>query len=156
MTTAIDTNILLDILIPDPAFVEASIQKLERSADKGKLIICDIVYTELASQFDRIFELNKFLSDTKIELVYSNKHTLFEASRFWNSYLKKKSTQRYYCPQCGKQINQKCGNCNYPLTLPRRALNDFIIGAHAMAFADYFITRDRGFYRKYFKDLQII
>ena len=68
MITAIDTNILLDLLIPNQSFVDSSIRKLENNSAKGNLIICDIVYTELASQFDRLTDLNKFLSDTKIEV----------------------------------------------------------------------------------------
>jgi predicted nucleic acid-binding protein len=37
-----------------------------------------------------------------------------------------------------------------------RIITDFLIGAHAMAKAERFMTRDRGFYQSYFPDLHII
>ena len=37
-----------------------------------------------------------------------------------------------------------------------RLIADFFIGAHAQRRGDRLVTRDRGFYRRYFTDLQII
>ena len=43
MQSALDTNILLDILIPNQLFVKTSLKKLETAAQEGKLIISEIV-----------------------------------------------------------------------------------------------------------------
>ncbi|MBN2710619.1 MAG: PIN domain-containing protein [Calditrichaceae bacterium] len=155
MITAIDTNILLDILIPNQEFLESSLSKLEECAGEGNLIICEHVYTELACQFNNAMEINRFLQDTKIEVKFSDIETFYEASLLWKSYQAKISRQ-YYCPNCGKQVDTICSHCNYPLNMPRRVLNDFIIGSHARRFADVFLTRDRGFYRNYFKQIKMI
>jgi hypothetical protein len=51
MITAVDTNILLDILLPDESFYEASVLALEGAASSGSLVICDLVYAELCIHF---------------------------------------------------------------------------------------------------------
>ena len=43
MITAIDTNILLDVLVPNEKFCDASIQALEEAASSGSLVVCDLV-----------------------------------------------------------------------------------------------------------------
>ena len=51
MITAVDTNIFLDLLIPNARFVDSSKAKLEKAHGEGELIVCEVVWAELASQF---------------------------------------------------------------------------------------------------------
>jgi predicted nucleic acid-binding protein len=37
----------------------------------------------------------------------------------------------------------------------KRIITDFLIGAHAMTKADRFLSRDRGFYGKFFPEIQL-
>jgi predicted nucleic-acid-binding protein len=49
MITAIDSNVLFDILAPDPEYFALSSQAVEDAANAGSLVICDLVYVELCS-----------------------------------------------------------------------------------------------------------
>ena len=63
MISAVDTNILLDILIPDEAYFKSSKALLDEYLEMGQLIICETVYTELASQFPSEKELREFAGE---------------------------------------------------------------------------------------------
>lgn len=154
MITAIDTNILLDILIPDEIHSLQSKELLDRYAEKGQLIICELVYAELAAQFTSAKELKDFLTDTGIRLISSGESSLYAAGERWIKYLRSK--QRFMeCANCGTRADFLCPKCKQPLACRQRILSDFIIGAHAMVHAEALLTRDRGFYRTYFKNLKI-
>ncbi|MFO7962813.1 MAG: type II toxin-antitoxin system VapC family toxin [Desulfobacterales bacterium] len=128
MITFVDTNILLDVFLPDPKWGNPSREMLEQAYDEGSLIINPIVYAELAPQF-----LEKKLLDTTLEtlgirLVPIDFDTAFLAGMNWKKYR----------DAGGKRS---------------RILSDFLIGSHAKKHADRLLTRDRGFYREYFNDL---
>lgn len=142
MITAVDTNILLDILIPDESHFLSSKNLLDKYIEKGQLIICEIVYAELASQFIDEEEIRAFLSDTGIKLVHSNEKTLYITGERWRGYAKNRKPA-------------VCRKCHSPIQLRQRVLSDFIIGAHALVNANLLLSRDRGFYRAYFKDLKV-
>lgn len=131
MITAVDTNVLLDILLRNPEFVDRSGKALEDATTAGSLVICDFVYAELCVAFDSQEECDEFLADIGIHTDALNRPASFLASRVW----------RRYREQGGKR---------------ERILADFLIGAHAQVQASRLLTRDRGFYRRMFPSLNLL
>ncbi len=86
MITAIDTNILLDILVPNEAFYDASVIELQEASDEGSLVICDIVYAELCAHFETRRECEGFLDGVAIRVQSLTREAHFEASRAWRNY----------------------------------------------------------------------
>jgi predicted nucleic acid-binding protein len=130
MLTALDTNVLLDILVPNEAFADSAETAIEAAASEGLLVVCDIVYAEVCSQFTSRKDCDFFFADNMIRVEATDRDALFLASRIWRMYRK----------QGGKRT---------------RILPDFIVGAHAQVQANGLISRDRGFYRPLFPDLRI-
>lgn len=154
MITAIDTNILLDILIPDEEFLVSSKSLLDSYTEKGQLIICEVVNAELASQFHSEKTLTEFLADTRIKLTNSNGASLFLAAHQWKAYIANRK-DNLRCTKCGQSIPSICPSCKDTILFRQHIISDFIIGAHAVTHAEALLTRDRGFYKTYFKDLKI-
>ena len=65
MISAIDTNVLLDILIPNEAFADAATAIIEDAANQGSLVVCDIVYAEICIQFPTRRECDHFFDSNE-------------------------------------------------------------------------------------------
>ena len=131
MITAVDTNILLDIFLPDKKFMESSANLLKTAFDQGGLVVCEIVYAELVPQFNKRPLLDRTLEALNISISVLDGDAAFLAGEKWGLY-KKKGGKR------------------------DRIITDFLIGAHAWLRADRFLTRDRGFYKSYFPELVML
>lgn len=131
MITAVDTDILLDIFLPDKKFAAKSAELLKLAYDEGALIICDIVYAELVPQFGERQSLDDTLKMINVSFSSTDTDIAFLAGERWRHY-------------------RKSGGAR------KRIITDFLIGAHALKKAERFISRDRGFYRSYFPELQIL
>lgn len=153
MTVAVDTNILLDILLPDPKNVEGSLSLLHSYGKRHSLIISEVVYGELATQFLDKKIILEFLSGTDIQLVNSDPESLWLASRAWRAYTKNRSSE-FQCSNCGKQF-LTCTNCDSTIIGKQHIISDFLIGGHALFHCGTLLTRDRGFYRRYFPELSL-
>jgi predicted nucleic acid-binding protein len=154
MAVAVDTNILLDILLPDPVFKDGSLELLTASAQTERLIISEVVYAELATQFPGEKLIAQFIKDTDIHLVNTPPEALWIAAGAWKAYLKNRDSI-LQCSRCGKKVSAKCGGCGAVIAVKQHIIPDFLIGGHAMVTAGKLLTRDRGFYRLYFSGLEI-
>ena len=131
MTTAADTNVLLDVIHHNPLYFPQSQEWLDIAHSRGAVIICPVVYGELVPSFDSKAELDELLEEFDIALSPIDDAIAYEAGLRWQRYRQAGGTRT-------------------------RLLPDFLIGAHALVSADTFITRDQGFYRSYFPELHSI
>ena len=134
MMTAVDTNVLLDLLLHDPSFGARSEEALRVASRAGAVMICEVVYAELAGLFPSHAALETFLRDTGIQMKPSSPDILWRAGELW----------RKFCLDRPRQS-----------AVARRIIADFLIGAHAMGQAEQLLTRDKDFYRAVFTGLRL-
>ena len=131
MITAVDTNVLYDILRPNLEFAQRSEEAIEKAGAAGVLVVCEVVYAELGGIFGAAEECDRFLEDNRIGVEPLGRRACFLAGQLWSAYR----------GRGGKR---------------ERILPDFLIGAHAQTQASRLLTRDRGFYREMFPELAVV
>lgn len=131
MITAVDTNVLLDVFGADPEFGGRSRTAVRSALLEGGLVACDVVWAEVAAAFRTAAEVAAAMDRLGVRFAPLDEQVSAAAGGAWRSYRRSGGSRT-------------------------RILADFLIGAHATAGADRLLTRDRGFYRKYFDRLTVI
>jgi len=129
--TAVDTNVLVDILEPDPRYGARSGNALTRCQADGLIVACDVVWADATIYGEKQGELLAALETLGIEYSEVDQEAALEAARHWHAYRSRGGSRQ-------------------------RIAADFIVGAHALVRCERLLTRDRGFYRDGFADLTVL
>ncbi len=131
MITAIDTNILIDVLEPDPVFGLASKEALKRCLREGSVIACEVVWAEVMTAYShKRKEAVEALRRIGVEYSAITLEASLGAATCWSAFRRKRKVRDHI-------------------------VADFLIGGHALVQGERLLTRDRGFYRTYFKPLKV-
>lgn len=133
MRSAVDSSVLLDVLLPDPVFGPDSATALREAIDSGVVVACEIVWAEVRAAFSNDEEFNQAIEKLGVQFDGVGSQAAAMAGALWRQYRSraKDSARAHLIP-------------------------DFVVGAHALLQTETLLGRDRGFYRRYFTNLKLI
>ena len=134
MTYAIDTNIVLDVFFDDPVFSQPAIDFFNKLTPRDRLVACDVVWAEASAGFNDKAEFRRRMASVGIAYSPIPESAAIRAGSIW---------------RLARSVQKSKGSSRLAV------VPDFLVGAHATECADALITRDRGFMRRWFKDLTI-
>jgi hypothetical protein len=127
----VDSNVILDIFLADPIWANWSEMTLNQYEHTHKLLINQIIYTEVSIGFQRIEEIEEAIARAGFHMQEIPKESLFLAGKVFLQYRRNKGAKLSPLP-------------------------DFFIGAHAAVLGVDLITRDIARYRTYFPTVNLI
>jgi hypothetical protein len=131
LTTIVDTNVLLDVLLQDAIWAPRSAAAMEGAIEEGDIAINPVIYAELVPSFATKEALDANLIEGGVRMLGLTRDVAFFAGRAFQQYRE----------QGGPRTS---------------LLADFFIGAHAAVGGHSLLTRDPRRYRSYFPTVEII
>jgi len=128
---ALDSSALLDVLISDATFAEASEACIADALAADDVVVCDAVVAEVQAMLDTTANLMDTLATLGIRYLQTSEQAAVRAGHM----------NRRFRSRGGRR---------------ERVVADFLIGAHALLQCNSLITRDDSFFRDYFKGLKVI
>jgi predicted nucleic acid-binding protein len=127
----VDSNVILDIFLDDPNWVDWSELTLANQSVHARLYINEIIYTEVSVGFEKVEDLESALHKGGFQMLEIPEEALFLSGKVYLKYRKGRGARRSPSP-------------------------DFHIGAQAAVLGLDLITRDVNRYRTYFPTVKLI
>ena len=128
MSTAIDSSVLWSIFKGEDD-AKRWVEVLVAARKSSALVICDIVFAEIAPLFRSVAALTATLESLGVEYDPIEPETAFLAGEIFKRY-RREGGRTHLIP-------------------------DFLVGAHASKQAACLVARDRGYLRRYFPHLRL-
>ena len=129
--TALDSSVLLDVLLEDPKHRDSSLAALGAAQASGALIACPVVWSEVRAALKEPQRIGEHLGAAGIAFDPFDQACADLAGDLWRAYRRAGGSREHLVP-------------------------DFLIGAHAKLRADRLLARDRGFFRRRFAGLTVV
>jgi predicted nucleic acid-binding protein len=130
MRTALDSSVLLAIFNGEDG-AERWLDALIEARREGQLVLCEVVYAEIAPAFPAKKELDSVLEKLGAQLDPLMEEAAWLAGLTFKTYRQAGGPRRFMIP-------------------------DFLIAAHAQVQADCLVAIDRGYLRSCFPELDLL
>jgi predicted nucleic acid-binding protein len=131
MITAVDANVLLDVLTGSSKEIQIAHSALRQAESAGAIITSVVAYAEVAAQFTSKVRAKEFFDLLSCKIQALDENAAFLGGQFFDEYKQRG----------GKRT---------------RILADFLIAAHAQLNADRILTRDTRFFGPNFPRLKAV
>jgi hypothetical protein len=128
--TAVDANVVIDLLTADRSFADASAAALRAAEAQGPVVIGETALVEIATGLADPSDAARVLATLGIAFRPSDERAVYATADAW------------------RRARSVAGR--------ERLVPDFLIGGHASAHAERLLTRDPVFYRRWFPELQVV